>query len=65
MALDASNISLGPKAWPSSLDHFQGPGTHTYYSKPPSGTDIPNHRPMIPSRGHVWLFEASFLALDG
>jgi hypothetical protein len=44
---------------------FLSQSYHTYCSKPPSGTHIPNHRPMIPSGGHVWLFEASFLALDG
>jgi hypothetical protein len=40
MALDTSKIYLGPNTWPFSLDHFQGPETHTYYSKPPSGTNI-------------------------
>lgn len=65
MALDASKSPLGPKAWNSSLDHFQGPGTHICYSKSPDGTNIHNNRPMTPSRGHMWLFEASFLALDG
>jgi hypothetical protein len=63
MVVDASNISLGPKAWPSSLNHFQGPVVHTYYSKTPSGIHIHNNRPIIPSRGHVCFFKEYFLAL--
>jgi len=43
----------------------QGPKIHSIYSKPPSGTEIHNNRPMVLSRGHVWLFDASFLALVG
>jgi hypothetical protein len=69
MALDDSKISLEPKAWPSSLYHFQDLETHTYYSKTPSGTDIPNHRLEYPQKalcGYTrhpywpWLIE-SFL----
>jgi hypothetical protein len=50
MALDDSKIYLEPKAWPSSLYHFQDLETHTYYSKTPSGTDIPNHRLEYPQK---------------
>jgi hypothetical protein len=65
MTLNVSKIYLGPKAWTFSLDHFQGPKPCIYSSKPPSFIEIHNHRPIIPLEGHVWLFKASFLALDG
>jgi hypothetical protein len=65
MDVDVLKIHLVPNSWPSSLYHFKGLGTHMYYSKPPNGINTQNTRPLIPSRGHQLLSEASFLALGG
>jgi len=65
MDLDALNISLGPNTCPSSVECFQGPGAHIYFSKLSIRTNIPNQRQNIPSASHVWLFEVSLLALNG
>jgi hypothetical protein len=64
MDSNALKIYLVPKAFHSSLDHFHFPRTHTYFSKP-NGTNIHNHRPIIPLGGHVWLFKVCFLSLYG
>ena len=59
-------VHLGPKEWSSSLEnHSQGPKIPTYFSNPQNGVNILNHMTMTPLRGHVWLVEVIFLALDG
>ena len=66
MDLYSSLVYLGPKSWSSSLvHHSRGPKTPTYFSKPQNGVNILNHMTMTPLRGHVWLVEVIFLALDG
>ena len=62
MDLDELTISLRIKALYSSIEyHSQGPEACTYYSKPPNGTNILNHRLVILSRGHVLLVEETLL----
>ena len=66
MAIDALMVYLRPKELYSSLkNHSQGHETHTYCSKEPNGTNVLNNRPLLPSRGHVWLVEEIFIAFDG
>jgi len=48
----------------SLSNHLQVPKFYTLCSKSLNGTNITTKSRMITSRGYVWCFKVSFLALD-